>query len=58
MFVSQTHLMVSLTITAQDANAVLEQSTWHPSFGEVMENQCLVLTWHREQTEIVMNWEE
>ena len=47
-----------LLITAQDANAVLEQSTWHPSFGEVMENQCLVLTWHREQTEIVMNWEE
>lgn len=46
-----------LSINAQDASAAIEQGTWHPGFGKVVQNKRLVLTWHSEQTEIVIDWE-
>lgn len=47
-----------LSIIAKDAGVTLAQGTWHPGFGQVVENKHLVLAWHNEQTEIVISWDK
>lgn len=36
--------------------ARIEQSTWHPRFGEAHSSQCLVIALHQGSSEIIFSW--
>ncbi len=36
--------------------ARIEQSTWHPRFGEAHSSQCLVIALHEGSSEIIFSW--
>lgn len=38
--------------------ARIEQSTWHPRFGEACSSQCLVIALHEGLSEIIFSWND
>lgn len=45
---------MSVVVSNGDVNVI--ESTWHPEFGAVQQNVCLVITWHGAECAVKMKW--